>query len=159
VRNAHETSSVVGRLAQGVNKIGEIVELIDAIASRLLSWRSTPRSKRPAPARPVRDFAVVTSEVKNLATQTARATEDIAAQIAGIQAATKDAVAAIEAVACTMGEINGVAANIVAGVHEQGAATNEIARNLQQAAAGTPEVSSNLTGVSGAVAQSREVAV
>jgi methyl-accepting chemotaxis protein len=159
VRNAHETSSVVGTQAQGVNKIGEIVELINGIASRtnLLALNATIEAARAGEAG--KGFAVVASEVKSLATQTARATEDIAAQIADIQAATKDAVAAIEAVARTIGEINEVAANIVAAVHEQGAATNEIARNVQEAAAGTQGVSSNITGVNGAVAQSREVAV
>jgi len=158
VRDSHGTSTVVGTLAQGVNKIGEVVELISGIASQtnLLALNATIEAARAGEAG--KGFAVVASEVKGLATQTAKATEDITAQIAGIQAATKDAVTAIEAVARTIGEINDVAASIASAVEEQGAATSEIARNVQQAAAGTQYVSSNIAGVSGAVAASREVA-
>ena len=158
VRDSHGTSAVVGTLAQGVNKIGEVVELISGIASQtnLLALNATIEAARAGEAG--KGFAVVASEVKGLATQTAKATEDITAQIAGIQAATKDAVTAIEAVARTIGEINDVAASIASAVEEQGAATSEIARNVQQAAAGTQYVSSNIAGVSGAVAASREVA-
>jgi len=158
VQDAHQTSSVVGTLAQGVSKIGEVVELITGIASQtnLLALNATIEAARAGEAG--KGFAVVASEVKSLATQTAKATDDITAQIAGIQAATKDAVAAIEAVARTIGEINDVSASIASAVEEQGAATNEIARNVQQAAAGTHDVSSNIVGVSGAVADSRKVA-
>ncbi len=158
VRDAHGTSAVVGTLAQGVNKIGEVVELISGIASQtnLLALNATIEAARAGEAG--KGFAVVASEVKGLATQTAKATEDITAQIAGIQAATKDAVTAIEAVARTIGEINEVAAGIASAVEEQGAATSEIARNVQQAATGTQNVSSNISGVSGAVTDTRNVA-
>jgi len=157
--DARQTSSVVATLAQGVSRIGEVVELITSIASQtnLLALNATIEAARAGEAG--KGFAVVASEVKTLATQTAKATDDITAQIAGIQAATRDAVAAIDAVARTVGEINDVAASIASAVEEQGAATNEIARNVQQAAEGTQNVSSNIAGVSGAVDESRMVAL
>jgi methyl-accepting chemotaxis protein len=159
VRDAHETSSIVGTLARGVSKISEVVELISGIASQtnLLALNATIEAARAGEAG--KGFAVVASEVKGLSAQTAKATEEITAQIGGIQTATNDAVAAIEAVARTIGKINEVAANIASAVEEQGAATNEIARNVTEAAAGTRNVSGNITGVSGAVAESRKVAV
>src|ERR1700676_4142782 len=98
VRNAHETSSVVGRLAQGVNKIGEMVELIDAIASRatLLALSATIEAARAGEAG--KGFAVVASEVKNLANQTSKATEEIGGQIADMRQVTQHVVAAIETI-------------------------------------------------------------
>jgi methyl-accepting chemotaxis protein len=98
-------------------------------------------------------FAVVAAEVKNLANQTAKATEDISAQIADIQGATKNAVGAIDGISSTITEINHIASAIAAAVEQQGAATNEIARNVQQAAAGTGEVSANITGVNQAAGE------
>ena len=90
---------------------------------------------------------MVASEVKNLANQTAKATEEISSQIGGIQNATKDAVGAIQGIGKTIGEINEIASAIAAAVEEQSAATGEIARNVEQAATGTQEVTSNISGV------------
>ena len=91
---------------------------------------------------------MVASEVKSLATQTAKATENISQQIAQIQSATKVAVDSIGGIGLTVGETSQIAANVAAAVEEQGAATQEIARNVQQAAIGTQEVTSNIAGVS-----------
>src|SRR5262249_11754518 len=92
-------------------------------------------------------FAVVAAEVKNLATQTSKATEEIGAQIAGVQGATQNAVSAIASIGKTIGEIDQIATTIAAAVEEQGAATKEIARKVEEAAKGTQEVSSNIGGV------------
>ncbi len=96
---------------------------------------------------------MVASEVKNLANQTAKATEEISSQIGGIQNATKDAVGAIQGIGKTIGEINEIASAIAAAVEEQSAATGEIARNVEQAATGTQEVTSNISGVNKAVGE------
>jgi methyl-accepting chemotaxis protein len=101
---------------------------------------------------------VVASEVKSLATQTARATEDISAQISGIQSATQNAVGAIQGIGKTIGEINEIASTIAAAVEEQGAATQEISRNVQQASKGTSDVSENIAGVTQAAGQTGRTA-
>jgi methyl-accepting chemotaxis protein len=146
--DARRTDGVVQALAEGAQKIGEVVGLISNIAGQtnLLALNATIEAARAGDAG--KGFAVVASEVKSLATQTAKATEDIAHQIAQIQNATKDAVDSIRGIGTTIGEISEIAAAIAAAVEEQGAATQEIARNVQQAAAGTQEVSSNIVGVS-----------
>jgi len=146
--DAKRTDGVVQALAQGAQKIGEVVGLISNIAGQtnLLALNATIEAARAGDAG--KGFAVVASEVKSLATQTARATEDIARQITQIQTATKDAVESIRGIGGTIGEISEIAAAIAAAVEEQGAATQEIARNVQQAATGTREVSSNIIGVS-----------
>ncbi len=95
-------------------------------------------------------FAVVASEVKSLATQTAKATEDIASQITQIQSTTKEAVTAIQGIALTIGEVSTIATAVAAAVEEQGAATAEIARNVQQTAGSAQAVTSNISGVSSA---------
>jgi methyl-accepting chemotaxis protein len=158
VHDAHNTSTVVGDLARSVQKIGEVVELIQQIASQtnLLALNATIEAARAGEAG--KGFAVVAGEVKALATQTAKATEDIAAQIGAIQSGTQQSVSAIDAVARTIGDINQIATGIASAVEEQGAATGEIARNVQEAAAGTHSVSTNIAGVSLAVAESRKVA-
>jgi methyl-accepting chemotaxis protein len=140
-----------------VQKIGEVVELISGIASQtnLLAPNATIEAARAGEAG--KGFAVVASEVKGLATQTAKATDDITAQIAAIQSATRDTVAAIAEIGRIIAEINEVAASIGAAIEEQDAATKEIARNVQQAASGTQEVSSNIVGVNAAVDDSRRV--
>jgi methyl-accepting chemotaxis protein len=147
VEDAKRTDGVVQALADGAQKIGEVVGLISSIAGQtnLLALNATIEAARAGDAG--KGFAVVASEVKSLATQTARATDDIARQIAQIQTATKEAVDSIQAIGTTIGEISEIAAAIAAAVEEQGSATQEIARNVQQAASGTQEVTSNIVGV------------
>jgi methyl-accepting chemotaxis protein len=158
VAGANRTSGVISTLSEGVNKIGEVVALINGIASQtnLLALNATIEAARAGEAG--KGFAVVASEVKGLATQTAKATEDITAQIETIQGSTREAVAAIEEIVRVIGEINQVASGIASAVEEQGAATKEIARNVQQAAAGTHQVSNNITGVTAAIGESSRVA-
>jgi len=148
VDEARRTDGVVQALAAGAQKIGEVVSLISSIASQtnLLALNATIEAARAGDAG--KGFAVVASEVKSLATQTAKATEDIGQQIAQIQAATREAVGSIQGIGLTIGEVSEIASGIAAAVEEQGAATQEIARNVQQAAAGTAEVTSNIVGVS-----------
>lgn len=146
--DARRTDGVVQALAEGAQKIGEVVGLINNIAGQtnLLALNATIEAARAGDAG--KGFAVVASEVKSLATQTAKATEEIARQIAQIQTATKDAVESIRSIGTTIGEISEIAGAIAAAVEEQGSATQEIARNVQQAATGTHEVSSNIVAVS-----------
>ena len=148
LEDARHTDGVVQALADGAQKIGEVVGLISNIAGQtnLLALNATIEAARAGEAG--KGFAVVASEVKNLATQTAKATDDIGRQITQIQNATKAAVDSIQGIGTTICEISAIAGAIAAAVEEQGAATQEIARNVQQAAAGTQEVSSNILGVS-----------
>jgi methyl-accepting chemotaxis protein len=152
VEDAERTNVQVKGLADAAQKIGEVVHLINDIASQtnLLALNATIEAARAGEAG--KGFAVVASEVKSLATQTARATDEIGGQISGIQQATGSAVTAIETISKTIGEIDTIATTIAAAVEEQGAATKEIARNVQQAAQGTQEVSANIAGVSQAAA-------
>jgi methyl-accepting chemotaxis protein len=147
VKEADRTNQMVQGLAEAAARIGEVVKLITDIAEQtnLLALNATIEAARAGDAG--KGFAVVASEVKNLANQTARATEEIGAQIADIQGATRNAVEAIGGISRTIRRINEIAAAIAAAVEEQGAATKEIARNVQQAATGTNEVSSNIAGV------------
>ena len=146
--DAKHTDTVVRALAEGARSIGEVVGLISNIAGQtnLLALNATIEAARAGDAG--KGFAVVASEVKSLATQTAKATEQIGQQIGQIQAATNEAVTAIQSITATIGEVNEIAAAIAAAVEEQGAATQEIARNVQQTAAGTQEVTANISGVS-----------
>ena len=148
VDEAEETNIKVQSLAQAATKIGEVVALITAIAEQtnLLALNATIEAARAGDAG--KGFAVVASEVKNLANQTAKATDEIGAQISGIQSATQEAVAGIAGIGKTIAEIEEVASGIASAVEQQGAATQEIARNVEQAAAGTQEVSANIGGVS-----------
>jgi methyl-accepting chemotaxis protein len=147
VDEAQSTNQVIRALHDATQKVGEVVKLINDIAGQtnLLALNATIESARAGEAG--KGFAVVAAEVKNLANQTAKATEDISAQIADIQDATKNAVGAIENIGSTITEINHIATAIASAVEQQGAATKEIARNVQQAAAGTGEVSANIVGV------------
>ena len=140
------TGKIAG-LETAAQKVGEVVQLINDIASQtnLLALNATIESARAGEAG--KGFAVVANEVKNLAGQTGRATEDIAQQIGAIQEETRAAVEAIEAIANTIVQMNQMSTSIAGAVEEQGAATGEIARNVEQASAGTQEVANNIEGV------------
>jgi len=151
VDDAKRSNATVGGLAEAAQKIGDVVKLINDIAGQtnLLALNATIEAARAGEAG--RGFAVVASEVKSLATQTAQATEDIATQISAIQAATKEAVVAIQGISGTIGQISEIATTVAAAVEEQGAATKEIARNIQEAAIGTRDVKTNVVEVAQAV--------
>jgi methyl-accepting chemotaxis protein len=148
VEEAGATDATMQGLAENAGRISVVVDLIQVIASQtnLLALNATIEAARAGEAG--RGFAVVASEVKSLANQTAKATDEIRSQIASMQEVTTSAVGAIRNIGQTIGEINEVTAAIAAAVEEQGAATREIARNIQHAAGGTSEVSSNIIGVS-----------
>jgi len=153
VDEANRTNTSVEGLAEAAQKIGEVVELISDIASQtnLLALNATIEAARAGDAG--KGFAVVASEVKSLANQTAKATEEIAAQIAGMQEATKGTVDAIKGISNTIGEISEIASAIASAVEEQSAATQEISRNVQEAATGTQDVSANITSVNDAATE------
>jgi methyl-accepting chemotaxis protein len=150
VDEAGQTDVTMQGLAENASRISVVVDLIQTIASQtnLLALNATIEAARAGDAG--RGFAVVASEVKSLASQTAKATDEIRSQIASMQQVTTSAVSAIRNIGQTIGEINEVTTAIAAAVEEQGAATREIARNIQHAAGGTSEVSSNIVGVSAA---------
>lgn len=147
VTQARKTNERVGELVKAAARIGDVVELINTIAGQtnLLALNATIEAARAGEAG--RGFAVVASEVKALAEQTAKATGEISQQIAGIQAATQESVGAIQEIGNTIGRMSEISSTIASAVEEQGAATREISRNVQQAAQGTMQVSSNITDV------------
>jgi methyl-accepting chemotaxis protein len=158
VDEAGATDATMQGLAENAARISVVIDLIQTIASQtnLLALNATIEAARAGEAG--RGFAVVASEVKNLASQTAKATDEIRSQIASMQAVTETAVGAIRSIGTTIGEINEVTTAIASAVEQQGAATREIARNIQHAAGGTSEVSSNIVGVSTASAEAGSAA-
>ncbi|UYO48705.1 cache domain-containing protein [Rhodopseudomonas palustris] len=147
VDQARQTNGRVEELAKAASRIGDVVELISTIAGQtnLLALNATIEAARAGEAG--RGFAVVASEVKALAEQTAKATGEITLQINGIQAATDQSVAAIKEIGETIAKMSEISSTIAAAVEEQGAATQEISRNVQQASLGTQQVSSNIADV------------
>jgi methyl-accepting chemotaxis protein len=147
VHQAQRTNDRVGELAKAAQRIGDVVELINTIAGQtnLLALNATIEAARAGEAG--RGFAVVASEVKALAEQTAKATGEISQQISGIQAATQESVGAIKEIGDTISRMSEIASAVAAAVEEQGAATQEISRNVQQAAHGTQQVSANIADV------------
>jgi methyl-accepting chemotaxis protein len=147
VKQAERTDVRINELLQAAGRIGDVVKLITAIAEQtnLLALNATIEAARAGESG--RGFAVVASEVKALAAQTAKATDEISAQITGMQAATQDSVSAIKEIGATITHIADIATTIAATVEEQGAATAEIARNVSEAAKGTAEVAEKITQV------------
>jgi methyl-accepting chemotaxis protein len=147
VTETRQTDATVHSLAEATQRIGQIVSLISEIAAQtnLLALNATIEAARAGDAG--RGFAVVATEVKSLATQTAKATDDISNQIADIQRVAAEAAQAMRRIGGTIGEVNEVAGSIAAAVEQQGAAAQEITRNTQEAAHRTVEVSDNITGV------------
>ena len=158
VDEANKTNVTVAGLSEAAQKIGEVVGLINNIASQtnLLALNATIEAARAGEAG--KGFAVVASEVKNLANQTAKATDDIQGQVGQMQAVTGTAVDAIKGITGTIQRMSEITTTIASAVEEQGAATREIARNVQQASTGTREVSSNISGVTQAAGETGHMA-
>jgi len=147
VVEADRTNATVQGLFNDAASIGDVVKLISEIASQtnLLALNATIEAARAGEAG--RGFAVVAAEVKSLAEQTAKATDQISTQVSSIQTSSSEAVSAIKGISTTINQMSEIASAIASAVEEQGSATQEIARNVQQAALGTGEISSNVAGV------------
>ena len=147
VDQAEKTDARIAELSLAANRIGDVTKLITTIAEQtnLLALNATIEAARAGDAG--RGFAVVAQEVKTLAAQTAKATSEISAQISGIQTATHDSVLAIKEISGTIGRVSEIAAVIAAAIEEQGAATQEITRNVQQAAIGSTQVATSIADV------------
>jgi methyl-accepting chemotaxis protein len=159
VGQANRSNEQVRGLTAAADKIGHVVNIISNIASQtnLLALNATIEAARAGDAG--KGFAVVASEVKALATQTAKATEEIGLQIRAMQETTTVSARMIADITETIGTVNATAAAIAAAVQQQGAATAEISRNVAQAASGTQEVTGNIGGVSQAAQQTGTAAV
>jgi methyl-accepting chemotaxis protein len=153
VEGAVETNAGMGRLSEAAKKVGDVVSLISRIAAQtnLLALNATIEAARAGEAG--RGFAVVAQEVKTLATQTAKATQDITGQIAEMQEATDLSVDAIDKIQKKISEVEHISTMIASAVHEQGAATQEIARNVRSAAAGTTSMTGHLDNVGRSVSE------
>jgi methyl-accepting chemotaxis protein len=147
VRQAEQTDGRIGKLSRAAQEIGDVVKLITAIAEQtnLLALNATIEAARAGDAG--RGFAVVASEVKSLASQTAKATDEISNHISGMQGATQESVAAIKEIGGTIGKISDIAATIASAVEQQSSATQEIARSVQNVAQGTQEAATNVMHV------------
>ncbi|MDG5496560.1 methyl-accepting chemotaxis protein [Niveispirillum sp. BGYR6] len=156
---AEHTNETVATLSEAAGRIGTVVQLIQDIAGQtnLLALNATIEAARAGEAG--KGFAVVASEVKSLANQTAKATEEISGQVQQVQDATQQAVAAIQSITGTIAKVNEISAAIAAAIEEQGAATQEIARNVQQAAIGTHDVSSTIVCVRSAAGETGTAAI
>ena len=153
VGQAQRTDARISELSQAAGRIGDVVKLITAIAEQtnLLALNATIEAARAGESG--RGFAVVAQEVKQLASQTAKATDEIRGQIAGMQTATQESVGAIKEIGQTIERISEIATGVAAAVEEQGASTHEIARNVQQAAQGTAQVTGNIGEVTRGAAE------
>jgi methyl-accepting chemotaxis protein len=148
VQQANETDSRINALSQAANRIGDVIKLITSVAEQtnLLALNATIEAARAGEAG--RGFAVVAQEVKALAAQTAKATDEIGVQIAGMQTATEEAVGSIKTISSTIGKISEITTAISAAIEEQGAATQEISSNIQRTASGTTQVAGTIAEVS-----------
>jgi methyl-accepting chemotaxis protein len=158
VTKAQETDETMRGLSDAAQRIGEAIRLINDIADQtnLLALNATIEAARAGDAG--KGFAVVASEVKNLATQTAKATEEISRQIGDVQRSTENAVVAIGGISKVIAQMDEISSAIAAAVEQQRAATQEIARNVEQASSGTHEVSENIVGVSTLATETEEAA-
>ncbi len=148
VKQADETDSRINALSQAASRIGDVIKLITSVAEQtnLLALNATIEAARAGEAG--RGFAVVAQEVKALAAQTAKATDEIGVQIAGMQTATQEAVGSIKMISSTIGKISEISNAISVAIEEQGAATQEISGNIQRTAAGTSQVAGTISEVS-----------
>jgi methyl-accepting chemotaxis protein len=158
VGDAERTNATVQALSTGAEKIGEVVKLIHSIAAQtnLLALNATIEAARAGESG--RGFAVVASEVKALANQTAKATEEISAQVAAMQASTSEAVHSIGGITETIAQMSEITGSIATSIEQQGEATREIARNIQSVAAGSSEISAHIGGVTTAAAATGKAA-
>jgi methyl-accepting chemotaxis protein len=156
VKVAEDTNRTVAKLGESSVQIGKVIKVITSIAQQtnLLALNATIEAARAGEAG--KGFAVVANEVKELAKQTAVATEDISGKIEAIQSDTKSAVSAIAEIAKVIGQINDISNTIASAVEEQSATTNEIARNATEAAKGSVDISKNITSVSTAAKSTTE---
>lgn len=147
VSRAEETNATVGELSSAAERIGEVIKLIQAIAEQtnLLALNATIEAARAGEAG--KGFAVVANEVKSLANQTAKATDEISSQVGAMQSATNSAVTAIKAIGETIIQMDSISTQIASAIEQQQAATTEISRSIAEASRGTREASENINDV------------